>query len=187
MLASQYDGKRLNSPNDLVYKSDGSLYFTDPPFGLRYPDKKDLAFNGVYLLKSGKLQVLTRDLPGPNGLALSPDEKHFYVNDSLKKIIMRFDVQPDDTIANGQVFIDMNSDKARGGLDGMKVDDKGNVYCTGPGGLWIISSDGKHLGTVLTPENLTNLAFGDSDGKTLYMTGHIGLSRIRLKIPGVRP
>ena len=190
VLVSQYEGKRLNSPDDLVYKSDGSLYFTDPPFGLRDRDKdpkKELAFNGVYLLKSGKLLLLSRDLTGPNGLAFSPDEKHLYIIDSSKKSILRFDVQPDDTIANGQIFMDMNSDKAHGGPDGMKVDDRGNVYCTGPGGLWIISPDGKHLGTVLTPENLTNLAFGDADGKTLYMTGHTGLSRIHLKIPGIRP
>jgi gluconolactonase len=190
VLASQFEGKRLNSPNDLVYKSDGSLYFTDPPAGLRDGDKdskKELPFNGVYLLRGGKLQLLTKDMTLPNGLAFTPDEKYLYVNDSVKKTIMRYEVQPDDTIANGQLFIDMTSDKAPGGPDGMKVDQRGNVYCTGPGGFWIMSPDGKHLGTVLTSELPANLAFGDSDGKSLYLTARTGLYRIRLKIPGIPP
>ena len=123
----------------------------------------------------------------PNGLAFAPGEKYFYVNDSFKKTIMRFEVQPDDTIANGQVFIDMTPDKAPGAPDGMKVDRKGNVYCTGPGGFWIMSPEGKHLGTVKTPELPANLAFGDADGKTLYLTARTGLYRIHLKIPGIRP
>jgi len=190
VLASQFEGKRLNSPNDLVYKSDGSLYFTDPPAGLRDGDKdpkKELPYNGVFLLKGGKLQLLTKDMTLPNGLAFTPDEKYLYVNDSVKKTIIRYEVQPDDTIANGQLFIDMTSDKAPGGPDGMKVDQKGNVYCTGPGGFWIMSPDGKHLGTVLTTELPANLAFGDSDGKSLYLTARTGLYRIRLKVPGIPP
>ncbi len=190
VLASQFEGKRLNSPNDLVYKSDGSLYFTDPPAGLRDGDKdqkKELPFNGVYMLKGGKVQLLTKDMTLPNGLAFTPDEKYLYVNDSVKKTIMRFEVQSDDTMANGQLFIDMTSDKAPGGPDGMKVDQKGNVYCTGPGGFWIMSPDGKHLGTVLTSELPANLAFGDADGKSLYLTARTGLYRIRLKIPGIPP
>ena len=190
VLASRYEGKRLNSPNDLVYKSDGSLYFTDPSAGLRERDKdpkKELPFNGVYLLKDGKLQLLIKDMQVPNGLAFSPDEKHFYVNDSAKKIIMRYDVLPDDTIANGQLFIDMNSDNAPGVPDGMKVDRKGNVYSTGPGGFWIMSPEGKHLGTISFQELPANLAFGNADARTLYLTARTGLYRIRLKIPGVRP
>jgi gluconolactonase len=190
VLADRYDGKRLNSPNDLVYKSDGSLYFTDPPAGLRGMDKdprKELSFNGVYLLKNGKLQLLNQDMPLPNGIAFSPDEKFLYVNDSIKQTITRFDVQPDDTITNRKLFIDMSSDKAPGAPDGMKLDEKGNVYCTGPGGFWIISPEGKHLGTVLTSEGPANLAFGDADGKTLYLTARTGLYRIRLKIAGMRP
>jgi gluconolactonase len=190
ILASQYEGKRLNSPNDLVYKSDGSLYFTDPPAGLRERDrdpKKELPFNGVYLLKNGKLQLLTKDLPSPNGLAFSLGEKYLYIDDSLKGIIMRYEVRPDDTIANGQLFIDMSSDLANGVPDGMKVDQKGNVYSAGPRGLWIMSPKGKHLGTLLTPERLANLAFGDADGKTLYLTARSGLYRVHLKIPGKRP
>jgi gluconolactonase len=189
VLASEFEGKRLNSPNDLVYKSDGSLYFTDPPAGFRDAEKdpkKELPFTGVYLLKSGKLQLLTKDLR-PNGLAFSPDEKYIYLVDTTggKKTLLRFEMQPDDTIANGQLFVDMTPDKAPGGPDGIKVDQKGNVYSTGPGGVWIMSPDGKHLGTVLTTELPANLAFGDADNKTLYLTARTGLYRIRLKIPGI--
>lgn len=189
VLASQYEGKRLNSPNDLVYKSDGSLYFTDPAAGLRNGNddpKKELPFTGVYLLKDGKLQLLTKDFR-PNGLAFTPDEKHLYLINSDKKSILRYDVQPDDTITNGQVFIDMSLDKAPGGPDGMKVDQKGNVYCTGPGGFWIMSAEGKHLATVLTPEVVANLAFGGADGKTLFLMGRTSLYQIHLKVPGILP
>jgi gluconolactonase len=190
VLADRYEGKRLNSPNDLVYKADGALYFTDPPFGLRKRDedpKKELPFNGVYLFKDGKLQLLDKTFTAPNGIALGPGEKYLYVDDSTKKLIMRFDVGPNDSVGNGKTFIDMNSDQAPGVPDGMKVDQKGNVYCTGPGGVWIISPEGKHLGTVKLPEIPANLAFGDSDGKTLYLTARTGLYRIRLKMTGVRP
>jgi gluconolactonase len=190
VLANQFEGKRLNSPNDLVYKSDGSLYFTDPPAGLRDGDKdpkKELPFNGVYLLKDSQLRLLIKDMTLPNGLAFTPDEKYLYVNDSVKKTIMRYEVQPDDTLANGKLLVDMSADKAPGGPDGMKVDQKGNIYCTGPGGFWILSPDGIHLGTVLTSELPANLAFGDADGKTLYLTARTGLYRIHLKIPGIVP
>ena len=189
ILADRYDGKRFNSPNELVYKSDGSLYFTDPTSGLHLRDnapKRELLFNGIYLLRRGKVQLLSKDFPLPNGLAFSPDEKYLYVNDTKKKAITRFDVQSDDTISNGQLFVDMNNDKEDSG-HGMKVDKKGNVYCAGPGGLWIMSPDGKHLGTILTPERLTEPAFGDADGKTLYMTGITALFRVRLKVEGIHP
>lgn len=190
VLADRYDGKRLNSPNDLVYKSDGSLYFTDPTSGLRLKDddpKRELPFSGLFLLKEGKLHLVYKDFEHPNGLALSSDEKHFYLIDSGKKIIMSFSVQSDDSVANGQLFVDMSSDPAPGGPDGMKVDKTGNVYSTGPGGIWIMSPDGKHIGTILTPQRLTNLAFGDADGKTLYITNRTELFRVRLKIAGIRP
>jgi gluconolactonase len=189
VLASQYEGKRLNSPNDLVYKSDGSLYFTDPAAGLRNGNddpKKELPFTGVYLLKDGKLQLLTKDFR-PNGLAFTPDEKQLYLINSDKKSILRYDVQPDDTITNAQAFIDMSLDTAPGGPDGMKVDQKGNVYCSGPGGFWIISAEGKHLATVLTPEVVANLAFGGADGKTLFLMGRTSLYQIHLKVPGILP
>jgi len=186
VLAKEFEGKRLNSPNDLVYKSDGSLYFTDPSTGLD-ETQKDLAFNGVFLLKQGRLQLLFNDFPHPNGLAFSPDEKYLYVNDTKNKTITRYDVRPDDTVANGKVIIDMSADKAVGSPDGMKVDEKGNIYCTGPGGLWILSPEGRHLGTIVTSENPANLAFGGADMKTLFFTAHTGLYQIRLKIAGIGP
>ena len=182
VLADRYEGKRLNNPNDLVYKSNGSLYFTDNG----KPPKAELV-NSVYLLKNDKLQRVTDQLESPNGIALSPDEKYLYVNDIAKKVMWRFEVQPDDTLANGRVFVDMTSESAIGGLDGLKVDEKGNIYNSGPGGLWIVSSEGKRLGTILTPDRVSNLTFGDADGKTLYITLHNALYRIRLKIAGVRP
>jgi gluconolactonase len=126
-------------------------------------------------------------LPRPNGLAFSPDEKYLYVNDTDKRLIRRYQVQANDTIANGQVFIDMSADKTPGAPDGMKVDQQGNVYCSGPGGVWIMSPDGKHLGTIKAPEQPANFAFGDADGKTLYLTARTGLYRIRLKMAGIRP
>jgi gluconolactonase len=190
VLASRYEGKRLNSPNDLVFKSDGSLYFTDPTAGLRLQDKdpaRELPFAGVYRLSKGKVQLLAKDFTRPNGIAFSPDEKYLYVNDTAKKIIMRFDVQPDGGVTNGQVITDMNSDTTPGAPDGMKVDQKGNIYCTGPGGFWIMSPDGKHVATVKTKELPANLNWGDDDGKTLYLTARTGLYRIRLNFAGVRP
>ena len=192
VLADKYEGGRFSSPNDLVYKSDGALYFTDPPYGLPQGDDdpgKELKFNGVYRLMNGGLQVLVKDLTRPNGLAFSPDEKFFYVavSDPAKKIWMRYDVKADGTLANGQVFFDVTSNTEDGLPDGMKVDQKGNVYGTGPGGVWIFSPAGKHLGTIKPPEVTANCAWGDADGKTLYMTASTGLYRIRLKIAGVRP
>jgi gluconolactonase len=190
VLASRYEGKRLNSPNDLVYKSDGTLYFTDPPAGLRQQDKdpkKELPFDGVYQLTKGKLTLLAKDFARPNGIALSPDEKYLYVNDTTKKIIVRYEVQPNDGVANGKVITDMTSDPAPGAPDGMKVDRKGNIYCTGPGGFWIMSPQGKHIATVRVKELVANMNWGDADGKTLYLTARTSLYRIRLNIQGVRP
>jgi gluconolactonase len=190
-LADRYEGKRLNSPNDLVYKSDGALYFSDPSGGLQRGDldpKNELQFNGVFLLKDGKLTVVDKGYSIPNGVTLSPDQKYLYVNYTPKKTIKRFKILPDDTIDAGEIFIDMSSVKERGAPDGMKVDQKGNVYCSGPGGLWIITSQGKHLGTIRTPKRLTNIAFGGSDGKTLFMTTHTGeLYSVHLKIDGIYP
>lgn len=194
VLADHYEGKRLNSPNDLVYKSDGALYFTDPPFGLPkfYDDpRKELPYSGVFRVSpDGKqIQLLTTELKGPNGLAFSPDEKYFYLDnwDEKKKVVMRYEVKPDGTLANGQVFFDMTSAPGEDALDGLKVDQKGNVYVSGPGGLWIISPEGKHLGTIIGPEHPHNFAWGDDDGKTLYLCARTGLYRIRLNIPGKRP
>jgi gluconolactonase len=190
VLAAQFEGKRLNSPNDVIFKSDGALYFTDPPAGLRGRDKdpkKELNFNGVFLLKDGKLDAIVRDLPLPNGIALSQDERFLYISDTVKKVLLRFDVQPDDSVANGKLFADMSSEKAPGAVDGMKVDQKGNVYSTGPGGVWIISPEGRHLGTIAFPEDASNLAFGDSDGKMLYVTARSSVYRLHLIVSGARP
>ncbi|OFW03490.1 MAG: hypothetical protein A3I61_16750 [Acidobacteria bacterium RIFCSPLOWO2_02_FULL_68_18] len=190
VLASRYDGKRLNSTNDLVYKRNGSLYFTDPPSGLRRRNddpKKELPFNGVFLLRDGTLQLLARDLANPNGIALSPDERILYVNSSADRKIFRYDVQRDDTIANGRLLVDMSAEKAPGVPDGMKVDERGNLYSTGPGGIWVMSPDGTHLGTLVFPEQPANLAFGDGDGQALYVTARSSVYRVRLKVAGVRP
>jgi gluconolactonase len=181
ILANTFEGKRLSRPNDLVLKSNGSLYFTDNGRG------PGALPSSAYLLKDGKLQIVTRELASPNGIALSPDEKYLYVNDISKKTVWRFDVQPDDSVTNRRLFVDMNSVKGDGGPDGMKVDKKGNVYDSGPGGFWILSPEGKELGRILTPDRVSNLAFGDADGKTLYITLHNALYRIRLNIEGVRP
>jgi gluconolactonase len=194
VLADRYEGKRLNSPNDLVYKSDGALYFTDPPFGLpKFFDdpRKELPYSGVFRVSpDGKqVQLLTNELTGPNGLAFSPDEKYFYVDnwDEKKKIIMRYEVNVNGTLSNGKVFFDMTSADGEDALDGMKVDQEGNLYVSGPGGLWIISAVGKHLGTIVGPEHPHNFAWGDDDGRTLYLCAKTGLYRIRLNIAGIRP
>jgi gluconolactonase len=192
VLADRFDGKRLNSPNDLVYKSDGALYFTDPPFGLPkvFDDpRKELPFSGVYRVSDGKVQLVANDLDAPNGIAFSPNERFLYVNNwnEKNKVIMRYEVQPDGRLANGRLFFDMTDAPGDDALDGMKVDVKGNVYCTGPGGLWIISPEGRHLGTIRLPENPHNLAWGDDDGKTLYITALSGIYKIRTLLAGVRP
>lgn len=191
VLADAYDGRRLNSPNDLVYKSDGTLYFTDPPFGLpRFEDdpRKELTFSGVYRVVNGKTELLSRDLSGPNGLAFSPDERFLYVDnwDEKKKVVMRYPVKEDGTLGPGEVFFDMTAAPAKEALDGLKVDAAGNLYVSGPGGIWILSSQGKHLGTISGPELPANFAFGDENGRTLYLTARTGLYRIRLNVPGAR-
>ena len=185
-LADRYEGKRLNSPNDLVVKSDGSIYFTDPSYGVS-KDQEELGFYGVYRLAAdGKLTLLVKDLVLPNGIAFSPDEQKLYVNNSEARYIAVYDVKPDGTVTNERLFADLK-DASQGGVpDGLKVDLEGNVYSTGPGGVWILSPDGKLLGKISVPETATNLAWGESDRKTLYITGSTSLYRIRLKIAGVR-
>ena len=192
VLADRYDGKRLNSPNDLVYRSDGALYFTDPPFGLPkvFDDpRKELPYSGVYCVKDGQVTLVSTDLDAPNGLAFSPDEKYLYVNNwnDKKKFILRYGVQPDCTLTNSTLFFDMTNTPGNDALDGLKVDQQGNVYSTGPGGLWIISPEGKQLGLLKGPEDPHNMAWGDDDGKTLYITALTGIYRIRMNIAGVRP
>jgi len=202
ILADSYRGKKLNSPNDVVYKSDGSLYFTDPPYGLPTQSDndpaKELKVNGVYRIpgarqqKPGatpqrdKLQLIINDLGRPNGIAFSPDEKFLYIADSGKNIWLRYRVRPDGSVADGALFLDASSDKAVGGPDGIRVDQAGNLYGSGPGGVWIISPEGRHLGTIKVPERVSNVAWGDADAKTLYITASTSLYRIRLNIQGAR-
>ena len=192
VLADRYQGKRLNSPNDLVYRSDGALYFTDPPFGLPklFEDpRKELPFSGVFCLINGELKLVTTDLDGPNGLAFSPDERFLYIDnwDIKRKIIMRYEVRRDGTLSGGRVFFDATAVPGEDAWDGMKVDQEGNLYLSGPGGLWIISAKGKHLGTIVGPEHPHNMAWGDEDGKTLYLCAKTGLYRIRFNIAGIGP
>jgi gluconolactonase len=189
VLADRYQGKRLNSPNDLVYRSDGALYFTDPPFGLPkfFEDpRKELSYSGVFCLIKGELKLVSKDLTGPNGLAFSPDEKYLYVDDwdEKRKVIMRYEVHLDGTLSSGQVFLDATKEPGEDAWDGMKIDVKGNLYLSGPGGLWIISPEGSHLGTIVGPEHPHNLAWGGEDHKTLYLAAQTGLYRLTVNIPG---
>lgn len=203
ILADTYQGKQLNSPNDLVYRSDGSLYFTDPPYGLRTQSDKDpakgLEVNGVYRIpgaldqKPGappdraKLQLLIKDLPRPNGIAFSPDEKYLYVDNSEPEMYwMRYTVKPDGSLTDGERFGDAGTYAHKGAPDGMKVDQQGNIYSAGPGGVWIFSPELKHLGTIeMGP--VGNLAWGGDDYRTLYITAGPNIFSIRLKVPGVHP
>jgi gluconolactonase len=200
ILANSYEGKRLNSPNDLVYRKDGSLYFTDPPYGLAtqsdHDSQKQVKINGVYRIPdalgrapdSTKLQLLISDLPRPNGIAFSPDEEILYVNNSEpKKLWMRYEVQPDGSLKNGKLLYDATSDTRPGAPDGMKVDSEGNLYSAGPGGVWIFSAAGQHIGTIDLPEKVGNLAWGDADGKSLYVTASSSIYRVRMKVAGLRP
>ena len=192
VLADRHQGKRLNSPNDLVYRSDGTLFFTDPPFGLPkfYDDpRKELPYSGVFAVYKGHLNLISTDLKGPNGLAFSPDEKYLYVGNWApeKKIVMRYEVNSNATLSNGEVFYDMTSAPGEDAIDGIKVDHKGNLYVCGPGGIWVISSEGKHLGTIKAPKNPHNLAWGGADGKSLYITAQGTLYRMPLNVAGIRP
>jgi gluconolactonase len=188
ILAGTYQGKRFNSPNDAAFHPvNGDLYFTDPPYGLPKQEKdstREIAFQGVYrLLKSGEVQLLTDELSRPNGIAFSPDGKKMYVanSDPARAIWMVYDVDADGNISNGKVFFDATAmAKTRNGLpDGMKVDARGNIFATGPGGVLVFSPEGKHLGTVLTGQATANCAFGNN-GAYLYMTAHMFLMRVKM-------
>lgn len=193
VLADRYQGKRLNSPNDLVYRSDGALYFTDPPFGLPkvYSDPgKELPFSGVYMVRDGVVSLVSTDLQGPNGIAFSPDERTLYVSnwDPAKKVIRAYDVRADGTLANGRVFFDITmTEPGDDCWDGLKVDRAGNVYAAGPSGIYILNSAGAHLGTIRLPEHVANFAWGDSDFRSLYITASTGLYRVRLNADGFTP
>ncbi len=190
-LADRFDGKRFNSPNDLVFHSDGSLYFTDPPYGLEKgwnDPKRETDFCGVYRLSTdGEVTLLTDKRSAPNGIAFSPDEQTLYIgqSDGKEPCVFAYDVQADGSIDNERVFFDGTelAKTNKGSFDGLKIDKHGNLFTTGPGGVLIITPEGKHLGTISTGEKIANCAFGN-DGKTLYMTSHMLLARIRLTTTG---
>ena len=191
-LVDRYAGKRLNSPNDLVIRSNGDVYFTDPPYGLPRQTEdpgRELDFQGVYRLSGkGELTLLTKELSRPNGLAFSPDEKILYVanSDPEKALLMAFPVRPDGSLGAAKVFFDVTAavSKEKPGLpDGLKVSTDGTVWASGPGGVLVYSPQGKHLGTLATGVATANLAFGD-DGSTLYITADKNLVRVRTKVKG---
>ncbi len=203
VLADEYQGKKLNSPNDLVYSQNGDLYFTDPPYGL--PTQKDsdpakqLPFNGVYRIRHAlqqqpgaspdraALELLVKDLPRPNGIAFSPDQKTLYVDNSEpKKFWMKYPVKPDGTLGAGAILYDASSDKSPGSPDGMKIDRNGNIYSAGPGGVWILSPSGKHLGTIRMPDRTSNVAWGDG-GRMLYITASGSVYRVQTRVGGILP
>ena len=195
VLADHYEGKRLNSPNDLICKSNGDIYFTDPPGLYRtYPEgsnapKRELDFAGVYRVSApGKVELVTKAVPYPNGLAFSPDEKKLYIASSRpEKFWMVYNVEADGTLSHGKKFFDATNIPGEGVPDGMKVDRAGNIYATGPAGIMIFTPDAKLLGTIELPEIPANLNWGDGDGKALYITARTSLYRIRMDVPGVRP
>lgn len=186
VLAETHSGKRLNSPNDVVVHSSGAIYFTDPPFGLdNLRDGKELPFNAVFRLDpDGTLTPVATDCAMPNGLCFSPDERTLYVADTPALNVRAYDVRADGTLTHSRVFADMASPDI-GRPDGIKVDDRGNLYCTGGGGVRVVSPDGVLLGRIRTPEQSRNLAFGDDYLHTLYVTAGCGLYRIRLKSRGI--
>jgi gluconolactonase len=189
VLADRFEGKRLNSPNDLVHRSDGALFFTDPPFGLpkvHDDSRRELSFSGVFCLIDGELRVVSKDLEGPNGLAFSPDGRYLYVAnwDTTKKTVTRYAIAANGSAESATTFFDMGDARESEALDGLKVDSLGNLWVSGPGGIWIISPEAKHLGTLRGPELPANFAWGDADRKALYLTARTGLYRIRLDVAG---
>ena len=186
-VADRWDGKRLNRPNDVICRSDGSVYFTNPA-GRLEPSEMEMDSSGVHRVATdGTVSMLVADMEFPNGLALSPDERTLYVaNTRQPPLINAYDVSPDGSIANGRLFADMSSDEPDGVPDGMKVDAEGRVYCTGPGGCWVFAPDGHHLGIIRLPEIPANCAWGGPDHRTMFFTARTSVYSMRMKTQGTR-
>jgi gluconolactonase len=188
ILADRFEGKRFNSPNDVVTGPDGAIYFTDPTLDLPQGQKQEIPFQGVYRLgPSGKVTLLTKEMSQPNGLAFSPDGKHAYVDDSDRRNILVFDFTAEHTFANAKLYGEEPGGKGDGVPDGIKVDQSGNLYVTGPQGIWVWDSSGHHLGTIALPEQPANLAWGDPDYQTLYITATTSVYKLRTKARGFIP
>lgn len=189
ILADRYEGNKFNSPNDVIVGPDGALYFTDPTLDLVAGEKQEIPYQGVYRLDDkGNVRLLTKDLTQPNGLAFSPDGKHFYVDDSKQRNVRVYDVGSDDSLFNGRIFgTEEPSGKHEGVPDGMKVDAHGNLFITGPKGIWVWDANGNHLGTIVMPEQPANLAWGDKDYKSLYITATTSVYRLQMKTSGYVP
>ena len=187
-LTDNLDGRKFNGTNDLVVKKDGAIYFTDDTGGLRLRDqdpRRGIAFSGVFQWKDGKTTAVIRDIPHTNGLAFSPDEKILYANGSRERFVRAYDVQADGMLTNSRLLIDLNSDPRPGITDGMKVDTKGNIWESGPGGIWILSPQGTVLGHIQVPELVANVAFGDPDHRTLYIAARNSVYKIRTNVAGI--
>jgi gluconolactonase len=188
VLADKYEGKRFNSPNDVVLGPDGALYFTDPTLDLPKGEKQEIAFQGVYRVATdGSVRLLTRDLAQPNGLAFSPDGRRLYIDDSERRDIRVYDVGAGGTLVNGRLFGKEAGPPHSGVPDGIRVDRQGNVFVTGPLGIWIWDPNGNHLGTIVIPEQPANLAWGDPDYRTLYITATTSVYRLKTTTRGFVP
>jgi len=188
VLADKYEGKKFNSPNDVIIGTDGAIYFTDPTLDLAKGEKQEIPFQGVYRVDAqGGVRLLTKDLTQPNGLAFSPDGKRFYVDDSAEKNIRVYDVAADRSLTNGRIFGDEKGELHDGVPDGIKADERGDLFVTGPKGIWVWDAQGHHLGTIVMPEQPANLAWGDKDYRTLYITATTSVYRLRTKVRGFVP
>jgi gluconolactonase len=188
VLADGYEGKKFNSPNDVIVGPDGALYFTDPTLDLVAGQKQEIPFQGVYRLsEKGEVRLLTKDLTQPNGLAFSPNGRHFYVDDSEKRNIRVYDVAADGSLMNGRILGEEPGGKDNGVPDGIKVDEDGDLFVTGPEGIWVWDAQGHHMGTIVVPEQPANLTWGEKDRKTLYITATTSVYRLRMKTKGFLP
>jgi gluconolactonase len=183
-IATHYNGKLLNSPNDVVVRSSGQIFFTDPPYGIQ-PEQREQEHNGVYRIDPGGfITLIASDFERPNGLAFSPDESILYIDDSAHRHVRAFDIDANGDLHNGRIFADMDHPQP-GSPDGMIIDTEGNLYVTGATGVWVFAPDGTHLGVIVTPERPSNCTWGDEDRKSLYITARTSLYRVRTKVAGL--